>query len=339
MKLIKRGLSLYSPPLSCREVDDLFIGTTFGMEFDCGDFDRHKDLPEGSGTWCTDEVATRSRYGVGADPSLQFNMFGGEMQVAPAETEVELLDRIDNILIAVMPYDHLFWPSTIHVHVRLPKLLKCLDLIRYLVKWCSTHWHLFCDKIYQMEHSEVNGYYRWNSQCNRMVKAMIYDKDALLRMDACTSDDPAEIAGSLHNWPKDWKNEWVDLKSTKQVKRPAVNFGHLALNETIEFRCFQATMNREILANIIAFPLRFLRVALTRDRDPTRILRGLVFQDLFTFVHAGDTEQTVELTRRSNRYFNDQVSTRKAIHAALISKKLTLAELNYPQYWIDKGFN
>ena len=328
---------MYSPPLSCREVDDLFVGTTFGMEYDCGDFDRHKELPEGSGTWCTDEVATRSRYGIGADPSLQFNMFGGEMQVAPADSEADLLNRIDNILIAVMPLDRVIWPSTIHMHVRLPKLLEQPDLIRYLVKWCSTHWHLFAGKIYQMLPTEANDYYIWNFQCNQMVKDMVYDEAALLRMDAC-ADSPADIAKSLHNWPKDWKNEWIDLKSTKQVKRPAVNFGHLALNETIEFRCFQATMNREILANIIAFPLRFLRVALTRDRDPTRILRGLIFQDLFTFVHAGDTEQTVELTRRSNRYFNDQVAVRKAIHAALISKKLTLAELNYPQYWIDLGF-
>lgn len=307
------------------------------MEFDCGDFDRHKNLPEGSGVWCRDEVATRSQYGVGADPKLQFNMFGGEVQVTPTETETELLNRIDNILIAVMPLDQILWASTIHVHVRLPKILERPDLIRSLVKWCSTHWHLFADTVYKMEPSKFNGYYNWNVQCNRMVKDMVYDEAALLRMDAC-DDDPGDIAKALHNWPKDWKNEWTDLASAKKVRRPAVNFGHLHDLGTIEFRCFQATLNREILANIIAFPLQFLHMALTDDPDPTRILHGRVFQDLFTFVHSGDTEQTINLTNRSNGYFNIREQRGQAIHAHLLSSKITLAELNYPQYWIDKGF-
>jgi len=317
---------------------ELFEGATFGMEFDCGDFDRHKELPEGSGVWCTDEVATRSQYGASADPKLQFNMFGGEVQVTPADSETELLDRIDNILIAVMPLDRILWASTIHIHVRLPKLLERPDLIRDLIKWCSTHWHLFADKLYNMEPTEVNDYYIWNVGCNKMVKAMVYDEAALLRMDACTSDDLTEIAKALHNWPKWWKNEWTDFNSTKQVRRPAVNFSHLRDLGTIEFRCFQATLNREILANIIAFPLRFLEMALTDDPDPTRILSGRVFQDLFTFVHSGDTEQTLDLTRRTNLYFNVRRQMGQAIHAHLISSKITLAELNYPQYWIDQGF-
>ena len=160
---------------------------------------------------------------------------------------------------------------------------------------------------------------------------MVYDAAALHRMESAP-DDPTEIARALHNWPKtwlDWKNEWHI--ETDKVKRPAVNFGHLAINETIEFRSFATTTDPTILRNIIELPLRFLRAMLSDDPDPLRIIDGLQFQDAHRLPanpHYGPT----------SLYFNSRDQLRHYLAVQLINGDLTLADLNYPQFWIDKGF-
>lgn len=166
---------------------------------------------------------------------------------------------------------------------------------------------------------------------------MIYDETALARMDACngTADD---LARELHNHPKDWKNEWVDLGPTTKVRRPNINFGHLALTETIEFRVFMTTTNPTRMRNIIAFPLRMIRAALTGDPDPVRIARGLDFQEQFSVLFSGDHEAKLRRADRTTRYMNTPEQYRSNLGIMLINKEITLADLNYPQFWIDKGF-
>lgn len=330
--------------LSDAEVDDLFAGTTFGIEFDCGEFDRHAPLPEGH-TWCTDEVASHSSAGVGADPSLRYNMFGGEVQTAPANSEEQLFQFIDDILRATLPHDKLRFSSTIHVHVRIPKLLERPDLLRHLVRWStewtpelSSHWFRWEDTDYSHLPEEARWYYKWSEECNRRVKTEVYDSAALARMDAAPST-PREIACALHDNPRDWKNEWTfDLNNKNRVHRPAINFGHLALNETIEFRCFQATTDRECLRNIIATPLRVLRAALTGAPDPARVVRGVRFQDNFTLIWGDDTDSKMIAAGKTSLYFNTHDDYRNRIAIMLIQKQITIADLNYPKYWIDKGF-
>ena len=313
------------------------------MEFDCGEFDRRTTLPEGH-SWCTDEVAAHSCVGIGADPSLTYNMFGGEVQTAPATSEQQLFDFIDDILRACLPTDHLRFTSTIHVHVRIPRLLERCDLIRDLVRWStvwtpelSKHWYKWDDTDYGHIPEAARWYYKWAEECNRRVKTQTYDGAALARMDAAPST-PREIACALHDNPRDWKNEWTfDLNNKDRVHRPAINFGHLALNETIEFRCFQATTDRECLRNIIAAPLRILRAGLT-GADPMHIVQGTKYQDNFTLLYADDTEKKIIAPGRTSLYFMSEEDYRKRILIMLINKEITLADLNYPQYWIDRGF-
>ena len=330
--------------LTNREVDDLFDGTTFGMEYDCGEFDRHAELPEGH-TWCVDEVAAHSAAGVGADPTLRYNMFGGEVQTAPAASEGQLLQYIDDILRACLPHDKLRFSSTIHVHVRVPKLLERPDLLKYLVKWCtawtpelSQHWYKWDDADYDHLPEEARAYYKWSEECNRRVKTQVYDDAALRRMDLAP-DTPREIACALHDNPRDWKNEWTyALDDKTRVHRPAINFGHLALNETIEFRCFQATTDRAILRNICGAPLNILRMALTNDPDPARVVRGVQFQDNFTSTWEDDTASKMIITGKTSLYYTGYTDYRNQIAIGLINGDLTVADLNYPKYWLDRGF-
>lgn len=302
------------------------------MEYDCGVFDRHRILDPELGRWCQDEVASHSNAGIGADPTLKYNAFGGECQVCPCDSESALLARILTILDTQLATDRLEFTGTIHVHVRVPGLLREPGLIRKLVHRTTEVWPRFARDLWLFDNRAESRYNHWLEQCNVDVKSMTYDALALHRMDQAP-DDPAEIARALHNWPKtwaDWKNEWHI--ETDKVKRPAVNFGHLAINETIEFRSFATTTNPTILRNIIEFPLRFLRALLSDDPDPLRIIDGLQFQD----VHRLPANPHYDNT---SLYFIGHDEIRDYLAIRLINRELTLADLNYPQFWIDRGFD
>lgn len=310
------------------EIDEFFEGTTFGMEYDCGLFDRHRSLDARLGRFCQSEIASHSNAGVGADPSLRLNAFGGEVQVCPAPSESALLARTLSILESQLAEDYMGFPGTIHVHVRVPRLLERPDVVRHLVRWTAIHWQTFARELWRWDYRATSPYNDWLERCNRDVKSLTYDEAALRRMDEAP-DDVKEIARALHNWPTNWKGEWV--RPTTKVKRPAVNFGHLAINETIEFRCFATTVDPIVLRNIIEFPLRYLRMALKQDPDGLRIIRGVQLQDCYRLPDSPHHDGT-------SLYFNQWDAARDYLAKRLINKELTLADLNYPQFWIDRGF-
>jgi hypothetical protein len=331
--------------LSSSEIDQLFEGTTFGMEFDSGSFDRHRSLPVPH-KWCTDEVCAHSNFGVGNDPKLEFSMFGGEIQFAPQNSESDLLREVTSVVNNLMPDDQHRHIGTIHVHVRIPNLLSRLDLLKHLVLWFND-WNVeIIEHVWKWDFADnshlpigARRYYKWLEDCHIKAKNQVYDDAALQRMNVMPCSSAAELALILHNSPKDWKNEWTDLGVTRKVRRPNVNFGHLAINETIEFRSFMATTDETLLKNIIEHPLKMMRMALLDDPDPLRVCRGLEFQDNFSTLFDDDTPAKLILASETTGYFNPRLSIHRALHRRLMSEDLTLRELNYPQYWIDKGFS
>jgi len=306
------------------DVDAFLAGTTFGMEYDCGEWDRKLPTPEGI-VFCTDEVAAHTAKGVGADPTLTFNMFGGEAITRPCASENELHGLMLKALSSNL-HQEIVYPGTIHVHVRIPQLLEQVEVIKHLVGWNQIWWPMFAKEIYQSTDNRYSGYDDWLVRCNWDVKTLTYPNEQVIKMQEATT--PREVALLLHNDPTDWKNEWH--QDTDQIKRPAVNFGHLALNETIEFRCFTTTTNAETLRNIIEFPLNYIRMALTNDVDPLKIVRGKRFMDSPYTIP--DTNGVSDMT---TGYFRD---TKMGIARALIDGLITLEDINYPQYWIDKGY-
>jgi hypothetical protein len=330
---------------SHKEIDDLFVGTTFGMEYDCGGFDRHRSLPTPH-KWCQDEVCAHSNYGVGNDPKLKFSMWGGEVQFHPQSSEESLHKEVLDVINTCMPDPSLKHIGTIHMHVRVPSLLEQPELVRYLVRWFNIWNPRFNELIWKWDFHDIlnlpkkaQRYYKWLEDRHIAAKGQIYGNDSLARMDALNTDSVADIALALHNHPKDWKNEWTDLGKINKVRRPNINFGHLAITETIEFRCFMATTDEAILRNIIAFPLNTIRAALSNDKDPLRVCRGVTYQDNFSTIFEGDTEKKLIVASETTGYFNNRKYIADKIRAMLISKTLDLSELNYPQHWIDEGFN
>jgi hypothetical protein len=129
-----------------------------------------------------------------------------------------------------------------------------------------------------------------------------------------------------------WKNEFSENPSI--VKRPAVNFSHLAQEiQTIEFRCFTATYDRSILKDIIEFPAQWIRAALTNDPDPARLVRDKRWQTTNTM-----TSPNEEIPRKTTLYHQGRKVVIRNIMLQLVSRTITVADLNYPKYWTDRGF-
>lgn len=315
--------------LSKSEYDSFFDGATFGMEFDCGDFDRRIPLPPPH-TYCIDEVGSHSRCGIGADPTLKYNLFGGEVQFAPQSCEADLLTEVAKVLCTCLTSE-IYFPGTIHMHIRVPKLLERPDLIKKLVIWTQNWWPKFGPRVYQSEEYDSSGpYNEWLYPCTWDVKNLTYPDESLVRMMDPEVDTPRKIALALHNDPDDWKNEWATPQPKDRVKRPAVNFGHLALNETIEFRMFIATSDLLCLRDIIDFPRNYLSVALADDPDPLKIVRGKQFQTQpYKVPNYGGLAET------TSGFFAD---VHRGILIALVNKQITVEDLGCPDYWIKKGF-
>lgn len=323
------------------------------MEYDSGLIDRRKELPEGS-VYCSKEIAAVTLAGIGADPRCEYNLFGGEIQVKPCPSEWELINEIDKIINAVVVTQEVSWGTSIHVHVRIPALLERPDLIKHIVRYSTKWWPEIVPLIYHDDNFDLSQlpkqsrpYYHWAYGSMLLGKLAVYDEDALARMEACDGS-VADIACALHNReygddPELWKNEWqdIDLRPSKTtVMRPAVNMSHLAMPdiETIEFRGFMASTDLGVITNMVCFPLQFLRMALMNDPDPLRIARGVQFQDNFGFVIPNDTAARVLRAASTTLYFNGRPGVIQKIHAQLLSGQITIADLNYPQYWIDRGF-
>jgi len=316
------------------EVDELFQGTTFGMEYDCPEADRTVTLPDGN-QFCTREYSTHSIHGVGTDPLGEFNLFSGELQIKPCNSEELLLSEIDKVLRVACPGDRAGWHTSIHMHVRIPALIEQVDLLRQISAYTSAHWHLVHPYLFKMEEVENDPYCKWVRDSAVAITGGVYDEAALWRGSyAETSKDLALAMHLRHEGDhvEAWKNEFSLHKGN--VQRPAVNFSHLAMPlQTIEFRCFTATFDRSILRNIIEFPLQWIRAALMFDPDPAKIVRGKQWQDR---VHMPTSNKII--AERTTLYHNDREQVCRNIEAQLISGNLTLADLNYPKYWIDKGY-
>jgi len=297
------------------------------MEFDSGDFDRRIPLP-GDSVYCTDEVATHTYAGVGIDPSATYNLYGGEVQVAPQASEEALFDEITNILSTCLRGDVRF-PGSIHMHIRVPYLLECPALIKKVVLYCTEWWPHLAPLVHEMVGTYEGAYNVWNAEANKDIKTLTYPPESLVRM-MQAPDNPKAIAAALHNNDTVMKNEWVDAWITEDtVKRPAINFGHLAINETIEFRPFIITTTPEILRNIIAFPAAFLEMALTNDPNPYRLAKKKYQDKPF------EMEYFDGVCEMTTGYFNN---IQQGITMALVEKKITVEDLGCPEFFIRRGF-
>ena len=331
--------------MSPSEVADFLAGSTFGAEADLGSADRRIPMPAGN-TWCSLEDATSSHCGIMVDPQCEFNMFGGELQTKVCSSEEELLSTIFNVMETVLPERSL--PTsrgTTHIHMRIPQLLERPDVIKHLIEYGQKHDHKILQKVHIIDEPDYSiyptdiqeKYYRWHYDCWKNVYQYPYHPLAVKRMQQSDLTSIDSMVNALHGG--------VAKKGGFQERdkcRPAINYHHLPTLGTIEFRCFNATINKEHYTNIINFPREYITAALLDKKEPEDIFDSRVYADNSIWGSTSEDNQVRENKANTCIYINESVGFRKQviryISIMLISKKLTIKDLNYPQYWIDKGF-
>lgn len=327
------------------EVDDFLTETTFGMEIDLNTADRNISLPNGY-TYCPDETNAHTTCGISVDPKLEFNMFGGEVQMKPTNTEQELYDNVFKIAALVCPDGVITSPAGLHLHVRIPALLERPDVLRHLLvwgqKWDKQIFSYVFPKRTELDPGKFTKkgfvYHKWLDMSKYWGKVLPYRPCDVRRANACKSNQVTDIVHALHNFTLDMKaHSWTDPHQHTTF-RPTVNYGHININETIEFRSFVATLDRIKLKNIVEFPLKYLRVALTNDADPLKIVRNTEFLNYYD--HGSEKESSMIQTNRgeTSLYLQSRDVVNSYINSLFISGKITLADLNFPQYWIDRGY-
>ena len=328
------------------EIADFLQGSTFGAEVDLGSADRRIAMPKGN-TWCGIEDFGSAPCGISIDPKLQFNMFGGELQTKVCDSENELQSTILNVAEAVIPSYQLS-PNrgTTHIHMRIPQLLERPDVLKHLIEYGQKHDHAILKKIniisqpvYELFPTEKQReYYKWHYECIDRVYRNPYHPVAAQRMRDGDLTSISSMVSELHGGVIDHKANGF----TETTCRPAINYSHLTDLGTIEFRAFSATLNPKHWANILSFPREYIIAALSNHKEPQTLFKNREYADNSGWGSSDESNQVRENRANTCIYVNDFASIRKTtiryITKLFLSKKLTIKDLNYPKYWIDKGF-
>lgn len=235
-------------------------GITCGYELELGDINRNRTLPARFGAWeyaeC-DIVNIHGPYaGIACDPLGTHPPYGGEINMYPSKNTGELASRImDTISHFRDNGDH---PSAScvnhgHVHIRVPGLRDNIHLLKRLTKYIMKHQAEVIEKCYQYEeHPDMaqcktaRTYLKWDGgrPMPLWMGQNIIDKaenfDDFIRIQCCGKDGV----------------------SRGRPFRYAINTYCLKHTDTIEFRCFRASLDYEEIKGSINFAHDFVTAAL-----------------------------------------------------------------------------
>lgn len=229
---------------------------SWGTELELGDVGKNIDIPHYLGSWEhfeSDIVNQRFPYwGIAVDPKGINPPVGGEINTFPTKTWEEQIDIISKI--EQFFRDRGYEPTTscvsnTHIHVRIKDLCKNIDLLKRFILAVLVNQKRFVESVY---HFELDP---------RMSEYAIH----YLRDDSGLLNDETQLKRMLY--AKDI-NEIFNLirgnVSTikEKSKRCAINFKPLLFMETIEFRCFRATLNKEELSSCFKICERFIETCI-----------------------------------------------------------------------------
>lgn len=229
---------------------------TYGFELEMGDVPRDTPIPPELGAWEQSErdiVNLRPPFQyIAADPLGLRPPMGGEINVYPARTPVELATRIADIIALFEPAPTFCCTTHSHVHIRVPGLRDdpeaLVRLTRYIQRWqhvvvaqCGRYW----------DHPDISrcgakSYMRYDGgrtmpdwMCDNII-AGTRSFDDFIRIQCCGRDG----------------------KSRGRPLRFAINTYCMKHIDTVEFRMFRSTGNLLELIDCIAFVQAFMDDAL-----------------------------------------------------------------------------
>lgn len=233
---------------------------TYGMEIEWGDVPRAFNIPEHLGAWEYSErdiINLRDPYkNVCADPLGIDPPFGGEINTKPTRTWSEQVDRYFELEKLFVEVGH---PPTVgvtahtHIHCRVPGLRDDIDALKRLTQYIKDNQADTIDRVY--------GFYDHNQMKGAKGAKMYLKFDGGRAMPDYMSDNIINLATDFDSFIK-MHAAGKDGVSMGRPFRYAINMYALKHIDTIEFRLFRGTMNREELESCFRFVQDFLDAAL-----------------------------------------------------------------------------
>ncbi len=243
---------------------------TYGYELELGDIDRRRLLPVEFGKWeyaeC-DIVNIHGEYaGQACDPLGELPPMGGEINIFPAYNPEELTNRIVDCIEWFKGHGDRPSSSCVnhgHVHIHVPGLRDDIAALKRLTSAIDQYQHEIIRLCYGYEeHPDMaeaktaRTYLKWDGgrpMPNWMASNIIdkaEDFDDFIRIQCCGRDGV----------------------SRGRPFRYAVNTYCLKHTDTIEFRCFRASLSEYEIWSSIDFARRFLLLALNGGNTTIRHL-------------------------------------------------------------------
>lgn len=243
---------------------------TWGAELEWGDVDRRLTIPEHLGQWEyaeTDIVNVNEPYwGRACDPLGIDPPFGGEINTKPTKTWQEQLDRIMEIYQFFIDNGNTPTASPVshfHIHVFVPGLKENIVALKRMISYVKENQHELIKRVHQ---------YKEHYLMNDTKTAKTY-----LKWD-CGRPMPDYMCDNIINLATDF-NHFIKLhcagKDGVSMGRPfryAFNTYCMKHTGTLEFRLFRDTVNREEMAQCLAFAQDFVDAAVNGGRTVEQII-------------------------------------------------------------------
>lgn len=250
---------------------------TFGYEVEFGDVDRRLPIPPELGKWEsaeTDIVNLRHPYALLAcDPLVLIPPMGGEINTAPTKTLDAQVERILKIIEFVRKNGSETTTSCVnhgHLHIRVPGLVKDIAALKRLIAYIQLNQEDAIEACYQFRPTDEM------RSCENATQYLKFDGGR--RMPDCMCQNIIKRAKSFQDFIR-LHAAGKDGVSMGRPFRYAINTYCLKHTETIEFRCFRATLNREELESKFRVAVAFIDAAL--NGGPT--VKDILANEKFTF--------------------------------------------------------
>ena len=225
---------------------------SWGTELELGDIGRSEIIPHTLGVWEyfeSDIVNQRKPYwGIAVDPKGVNPNIGGEINTFPSKTweeQINIISKIEQFF-----RDKGYEPTTscvsnTHIHVRIKDICKNVDLLKRFILAILVNQKQFVESVYHFELDPRMSEYA--IQYLRDDSGLLNDATQLKRMLCAKSID--EIFSLIRG----------DVSTIREKsKRCAINLKPLLFMETVEFRCFRSTLNKEELSSCFKICQRFI---------------------------------------------------------------------------------
>ena len=248
------------------ELDWLFEDATWGAELEIGQCNGIAELPEGN-KWCSEEDSVHSKCGVHIDPKKYYSTIGGEIQVKVCNSEQELSDLIEHLY--NITNTEIVGPSSIHMHIRVPKLLESPNLFMHLCEWLYLYEGMLAKSIISPlpeleppEFYDSDEEYKFFKNYYKMIhnvrhKSISSGDISRLKKSYLHGDSVKDMIENLYPVNKKTGQKMYHLKP-----RTSVNIIKIRSLETIEFRSFIGSTDKEFINNIVRFPRQMINAAL-----------------------------------------------------------------------------